>query len=198
MPACNSGGYAYAGYEGSRVVNGVVATITEVDPTSVGQGQVMAWVGVGSVDGGPGDKPEWIQAGFMTFPGRAPQLYYEIAKPGLGWKRTPLGNPLASGESHRIAVVEVSRSHWRVLVDRTPVSPVVYLPGSHGAWVPDAVVESYKSDPQACNSFDFRFRSINFRSLGSRWTPAKPVSVLADEDALVTPLTSGFEAVAVL
>jgi hypothetical protein len=195
-PACNSSGYAYAGYEGSRSAGGVAATITEIEPTSVSQGQVLAWVGAGSEDGGPGGKPEWIQAGLIAFPGQAAQLYYEIMKPGLGWKRTLFGNPLAPGESHRIAVVEVSRNHWRVLVDSRPVSPVVLLPRSHGAWVPDAVVESYKSDPQACNSFNFRFQNIGFRSGGSRWTSARPVSVLADDGASITRLVSGFDAVA--
>jgi hypothetical protein len=195
-PACDSSGYAYAGYEGSRIANGVVATITEIEPTSVSQGQVLAWVGVGSEDGGPGGKPEWIQAGLIAFPGQASRLYYEIMKPGLGWKRTPIGDPLASGKSHRIVVAETSRNRWRVFVDRRPASPVVFLPRSHRTWVPDAVVESYKSDPQACNSFNFRFRNIGFRSRGSRWTPARPVSVLADDGASITRLASGFEAVA--
>lgn len=195
-PACDSSGYAYAGYEGSRIANGVAATITEIEPTAVSQGQVLAWVGVGSEDGGPGGKPEWIQAGLIVFPGQTARLYYEIMKPGLGWKRTLFGDPLAPGESHRVAVVEVSRNHWRVLLDRRPASPVVFLPRSHRAWVPDAVVESYKSDRQACNSFNFRFQKISFRSRGWRWTPARPVSVLADDGASISRLASGFEAVA--
>lgn len=195
-PACDSSGYAYAGYEGSRIANGVAATIAEIEPTAVSQGQVLAWVGVGSEDGGPGGKPEWIQAGLIVFPGQTARLYYEIMKPGRGWKRTLFGDPLAPGESHRVAVVEVSRNHWRVLLDRRPASPVVFLPRSHRAWVPDAVVESYKSDAQACNSFNFRFQKISFRSRGWRWTPARPVSVLADDGASISRLASGFEAVA--
>ena len=193
---CDSEGYAYAGYEGGVAVRGVTATITEIAPTEVGQGQVLAWIGVGNEQGGPGGKPEWIQAGLIAFPGQSPRLYYEIARPGLGWKRTPFGDPLAPGESHRLAVVESSRNRWRVILDGAPVSPLIFLPRSHGSWVPDAVVESYKDDPSACNAYNFGFLSIGFRPTGSGWKPARPAVVFKDHGAKVKKRGHGFQAVA--
>jgi hypothetical protein len=191
---CDSTGYAYAGYEGTVTVRGVAATITEIAPTEVGQGQVLAWVGVGSEQGGPGGKPEWIQAGLIAFPGQSARLYYEIARPGLGWKRTLFGSPLTPGESHRIAVVETSRSRWQVSVDGAPASPVIYLPRSHGAWVPDALVESHKDSPGACNSYNFEFRNVSFRPLRAHWRPARATSVYNDHGAKVTKQGGGFNA----
>lgn len=193
-PVCSATGYAYAGYEGGVTARGVAATISEIAPTEVGQGQVLAWIGVGSEQGGPGGKPEWIQAGLIAFPGQPTQLYYEIARPGLGWKRTLIGSPLTAGESHRITVAETSRNRWRVSVNGAFASPSIYLPDSHGSWVPNAVVESYKDDPSTCNSYNFNFQRVSFHPLRSNWKPARAAYVYRDHGASVTKQGDGFTA----
>lgn len=172
--SCGSAPYAYAGAQSTAPVFGVGARITPLATPGVLDGHVGAWVGVGAPGAGPNGEDEWIQVGFSAFPTGPSGLYYEVARPG----RAPSYHAIQArkpGASHRVSVLEMigRRSHWRVWVDGRPMTPPVYLPGSHGAWQAVATTESW-SPTRACNRFRYRFSKVRIAaSPGGRWVPTR-------------------------
>ncbi len=164
--------YAYAGVVNLRRAHGVAATVTALSAPRVQWGHVAGWVGVGGTNAGPNGEAEWIQVGYSGFSGGESKLYYEVARPGSSPRYHEVDATVAVGERHRVAVVEMARrpNWWRVWVDRRAVSEPIYLPGSHGAWQPMAIGESWNAGQPACNSFSYRFGRVKVATRpGGSW-----------------------------
>jgi hypothetical protein len=164
--------YSYAGVIELRRAHGVAATLTALSVPRVQWGHVAGWVGVGGPNAGPNGEAEWIQVGYSGFYGGESKLYYEVTRPGASPRYHEVDATVTVGESHRVAVAEMRRrpNWWRVWVDRRPVSDPVYLPGSHGAWQPMAMGESWNGGQPACNSFSYRFGRVRVaRRPGGAW-----------------------------
>ena len=175
--------YSYAGVINLQRAHGVAATLTALSSPRVEWGHVAGWVGVGGTNAGPNGEAEWIQVGYSGFYGGESKLYFEITRPGVGPRYHEVDSHVAVGESHRVAVLEMARrpNWWRVWVDRVPVSAPVYLPGSHGAWQPMAMGESWNAGKPACNSFSYRFgRVVVARRPGGTWRPLTETYELED------------------
>jgi hypothetical protein len=188
--------YAYAGVVDLRRAHGVAATLTALSAPAVQWGHVAGWVGVGGTNAGPNGEAEWIQVGYSGFYGGESKLYYEVTRPGHGTRYHEVDSTVRVGEPHRVAVVEMARraNWWRVWVDRRPVSDPVYLPGSHGAWQPMAMGESWNGGQPACNSFSYRFARVRVaRRPGGVWR--RPAGTYELEDrgyVVVGPSGSAF------
>lgn len=175
--------YSYAGLVNGASGHGVRATVRALELPGVERGHVGAWVGVGGPGLGPNGEDEWIQVGLSGFSGSTNKLYYEVARPGDAPVYTEVDSLVPLGEAHRIAVLEMAgrRDHWRVWVDGRAVSEPVFLPGSHGAWAPMAIAESWNGGRAACNRFAYRFESVMVtRRAGGRWTPLAPGTTYED------------------
>ena len=73
------------------------------------------------------------------------------------------------------------KSWWRVWVDRKPVSPPIHLPGSHGAWYPQAVAENWNGGTGACNAYEYSFTDITLaHANGGNWKPLDDSQVFQD------------------
>lgn len=171
---CGSSGYSYAGLMSAEPAFGVAATVTALSPPRVENGHVGAWVGVGWIDAAPNGGGEWIQVGLSAFPGVGSRIYYEVMVPGEAPRYVELDAEVTPGESHRLAVLELTSrpDWWRVWVDGRPVGEPVYLPGSHGAWEPIATAESWDGGRPACNRFAYRFERLAVAARpGGRWKP---------------------------
>jgi hypothetical protein len=169
--------YSYAGYDDVARTHGVAATITPLAPAQVTWGHVAGWVGVGGLDLGPNHTTEWLQVGLIGWADE-PQagLYYEVTYPHRKAKLVELHRPVAVGEAHRVAVLELRRrrSWWRAWVDGVPVSKPIHLPGSHGAWHPQALSESWNGSTGACNAFAYKFGGVSVaRRAGGSWRPMR-------------------------
>ena len=182
--ACGSQPYAYAGLQSDSRAHGVEATIVALRAPTVADGHVAGWIGVGGVDAGPGGKAEWLQAGLASFaPGNTSRLYYEVAVAGSDPRYVELDPVVSAGDSHRLSVLEMSRrpSWWRVWVDGRPASRPIHLPGSHGAWYPQAIAESWNGGTGACNSYAYRFANVRLaRENGGVWRTLRSSSVFQD------------------
>jgi hypothetical protein len=196
--ACGSGthgapGYAYAGLASKSVGNGVRATITALRQPSVAAGHAAGWIGVGGPGAGPKGETMWLQTGMAAMPGTALMLYAEITRPGRTPAFVPLGD-VAVGESHRLAVLEMSRRPgvWRVWLDGKPVTDPIVLPGSHRRWEPLATAESWNGGASACNGFRFRFERVGVaQALGGSWRPFVPGYTFRDRGYSIHQLTPG-------
>ncbi len=179
---CNES-YSYAGLVNGAPGHGVRATVRALELPGVEWGHVGAWVGLGGPGLGPNGEDEWIQVGLSGFSGTTNKLYYEVARPGDAPVYTEVDSLVALGEAHRIAVLEMAgrRDHWRVWVDGRPVSEPVLLPGSHGAWAPMAIAESWNGGRATCNRFTYRFERVMVtRHAGGRWTALAPGTTYED------------------
>jgi hypothetical protein len=192
--------YTYAGVINSDRAHGVAATITALSTPRVQWGHVAGWIGVGGVNAGPNGQPEWIQVGYSGFYGGESQLYYEVTRPGFGTRYYEVDASIAVGEKHRVGVSEIRgrRNWWRVWVDGKPASDPIYLPGSHGAWQPMAIGESWNAGRAACNSFSYRFDWVVVaHRAGAIWRPVADSYELEDRGyrvvrpARATFITSG-------
>jgi hypothetical protein len=156
--------YGYAGIIGAHSAAGVGARLTALAPPLVRWGHVAAWVGLSS--GAPGSA-SWIQAGFAGFEAGANTLYYEVARAGASPVYTAIRNDVPAGETHAVAVREVTGTPgtWRVWVDGAPASPPISLQGSHHVWRPMVMSESWNGGTGACNVFRFAFADL--RSVGT-------------------------------
>jgi hypothetical protein len=176
--ACGPDGYVYAGGVAAPVrAFGIRAIVTSVGPVSVRAGHVAGWLGVGGPRQGPGRANEWLQVGLSDFRNqKSESLYYEVAVPGarpayhLLAARLPIGRPV------ELEVLEISSrpNWWRVLVDGSPKTQPIYLPGSDHRWAPIVTAESWNGAPSApcTNTFLYRFQSIRIaRSRGGGWRP---------------------------
>lgn len=167
--------YSYAGWGARTTASGVAAIVTSLEDPTVENGHVAAWVGVGGVGQGPGGTNEWLQVGVSAFSTLGvSSIYYEVAQPGAPPRYVEVAADVLVGVSHRLAVLEMAhrRSWWRVWVDGRPVSPPIRLPGSAGAWSPQAVAESWNGGKGSCNKYAFRFaRLLQAEGPGGGWTP---------------------------
>jgi len=156
--------YGYAGVVGARPAAGVGARLTALDPPLVRWGHVAAWVGLSS--GAPGSS-SWIQAGLAGFEAGANTLYYEVARAGVSPVYTAVRYDVPAGEAHAVAVREIAGrpGAWRVWVDGAAASPPIALAGSHHAWRPMVMAESWNGGTGACNVF--RFALADLRSIGA-------------------------------
>lgn len=177
--ACAVSPYSYAGLQSDRKAHGVAATLTPVKAPLVSDGHVGGWVGVGGTEAGPGGVAEWIQVGFASFSGlesRTSKLYYEVTIAGSTPKYVELDPSVKPGDAHRVSVLEMShkKSWWRVWVDHKPVSPPIHLPGSHGAWYPQAVAENWNGGTGTCNTYAYRFSDVKLaKTNGGVWLSLK-------------------------
>ncbi len=161
----------YAGVVGARPASGVGARLTALDLPVVRWGHVAAWVGLSS---GLRGSASWIQAGIAGFEAGADTLYYEVARAGASPLYTAIRYDIPPGETHAVAVREVTGSPgtWRVWVDGRPASPSIVLAGSHNVWRPMVMSESWNGGTGACNVF--RFALTDLRSVGTTggaWRP---------------------------
>jgi hypothetical protein len=189
--------YSYAGLANSAAGHGVRATLTATARPDVEWGHVAGWVGVGGPGLGPNGEDAWIQVGLSGFPGSTSKLYFEVTEPGSPPRYTELDAEVAVGESRRLAVLEmVSRPDWwRVWVDGVPVSQPVYLPGSHGKWMPIATAESWNGGRESCNRFQYRFdRVMVARAPGGDWYALSPGQTFEDQGYRLSRDTAGFVA----
>lgn len=195
--ACGSGthgaqGYAYAGLQSKRIGSGVRATITALSQPSVAAGHAAGWIGVGGPGAGPNGETMWLQTGVAALPGTPLMVYAEITRPGRAPAFLPLHQDVAVGESHRLAVLEMSRRPgvWRVWLDGQPVTDPIVLPGSHRRWEPLATAESWNGGSATCNGFRFRFERVGVaRSLGGSWQAFVPGYTFRDRGYQVRQLS---------
>jgi hypothetical protein len=145
---------------------------------------------------GPNGEDAWIQVGFSGFPAGGNRLYFEVTEPGRAPRYAEVDGDVPAGEAHRIGVLEMARrpGTWRVWVDGVPVSDPVFLPGSHGAWIPMATAESWNGGRPACNRFEYRFESVMVaRAAGGRWRTFRPGTTFEDPGyQVVMRAPSGF------
>ena len=181
--SCAASSYSYAGVSSIDARFGVSARISTVRRPNVLKGHVAAWVGVGGAGLGPGSTDEWLQVGISAKPNEDPALYYEVALPNQAPRYVMLKGHLPIAKTFDVSVLE-SRTHpgaWRVWVNGTGMTDLIYLPGSHGAWRPIATAESWNGDAVGtCNAFAFRFQRIEVATKpGGDWKPIDG-RVLAD------------------
>ena len=173
---CGEGTYSYAGLGSRELASGVRATIAPTAAPNVRDGHVDGWVGVGGVGMGPNGTDEWIQVGLTSVPGDSTsRIYYEIQRPGRQVVTRELRRGVPVGEWHRFGVLELAGrpNWWRVWVDGSPASALVFLPASHGRWTAQAVGESWAGMTSgACNAYAYAFRNVAVASVPGRdWTP---------------------------
>lgn len=173
--AASCDGYNYAGLASDTTGFGVRASIRPTRTPTVEGGHVAGWIGVGGEGLGPGGSDEWLQAGISSVPGSGLSLYYELTLPGRQSRYVMLKGHLPAGRTYQVAVVEATArpNWWSVRVDGARLTQPIHLPGSHGAWRPDATAEDWSGDTGgACNSFGFRFASVQVAaSPGGSWQP---------------------------
>jgi hypothetical protein len=173
LRSCAARQYSYAGFAASHRSFGVSARITPLASPDVLDGHVAAWVGVGGPGEGPGGTDEWLQVGLSAFPaGGTSTVYYELALPNQPARYTQVRAGIASGESHRVTVLEMLHhpSYWRVWLDNHAVTMPIYLPGSHMRWSPIATAESWNAGASVCNAFAYRFgRVVAAGAAGGKW-----------------------------
>lgn len=174
---CTSKPYAYAGLIADAPAAGIRATVTAVSAARLASGHVAGWIGVGGPEAGPNGEPMWLQVGLNATDDGKAELYGELWKPGTGHVYKPLGQ-VEVGRSYRLAIVEVAPSTWQVYLDGKPASKRHLLPGSHGAWQPMAMTESWNQSQAGCNAFTYRFQQVQVRA--SSWTPLTRASRLVD------------------
>jgi hypothetical protein len=170
-------GYTYAGHQATTAGHGVRATITPTRALNVTAGHVAGWVGVGGPGQGVNGEDAWLQVGIASVEETQPFVYAEIARDGRQPQFMLLQEGLRIGESHRLALLEMSGrpGWWQVWVDGNPKMKPLRIEGSSGRWAPIATAESWDGGRGACNRFVFRFErvSVSYGSGGS-WRPFVP------------------------
>ena len=162
--ACGQSAYSYAGLQSNSKAHGVSATLAPVKAPSVLDGHVGGWVGVGGTTPARAARPSGSRS---ASPRSATARQSQHVLRGHGPRRaarSTSSSPRTSGrrDTHRVSVLEMARrkSWWRVWVDGQPVSPPIHLPGSHGAWYPQAVAENWNGGTGACNGYAYRSRDV--------------------------------------
>jgi len=175
--ACSGAAYAYAGLQARTRAHGVAATVSLLSTPTVTNGHVAAWVGLGGPGMGPNRSDEWVQVGLASFDDGGTYIYYEVARPGSAPEYVQVGDAVLLGESHRLAVLEIThhREWWRVWVDGRPVSAPLHLAGSSGTWSPMATSESWDGGtPGACNAYEYGFAGLSVATArGGNWQQFK-------------------------
>jgi hypothetical protein len=172
---CGVESFEYAGLQAANTAHGVSATIGTTIAPAVSDGHVGGWIGLGGTSAGPNGKAEWIQTGLAAFQSDdTSHMYYEVTVAGSTPRYVELASHIRAGISHRFAVLEMAgrKSTWRVWVDSRPVSPPIYLPGSHDTWYPQVVAENWNGGTGACNTYSYRFGNVNLaQQSGGSWQP---------------------------
>ncbi len=190
--------YSYDGVQSPSAAYGVATTMTMRAPSVVRSGHVAAWVGVGGAGMGPRGADEWLQAGIAQDAGDVAVLYYEFKRPGDAAATYARLQPVSPGEAHTFSVTEMtSRPNvWRVRIDGIAWGAPVALPGSHGAFAPNATAESWDGGVVgSCNSYSFAFSdlSLRLRHAGS-WKAFRLSRVLRDPAYALRLRADGFSA----
>ena len=175
--ANGSQGYAYAGHQATRVSHGIRATITPTSPANVLSGHVAGWIGVGGPGQGANGQTLWLQVGVTSIPDTPTMVYAEITRSGQEPVFLPLVQGVQVGESHEVAVLEMSGrpNYWRVWLDDRPVTEPVLLENSNNRWKPIATAESFNGGRAVCNRFAFRFDGVGVATAtGGSWRPFVP------------------------
>ena len=193
--SCSSQPYAYAGLIGARSASGLKATITAVSAPRVASGHVAGWIGVGGPGRGANGQDAWIQIGINSLPSSGNNLYAESWIPGYGHAYKPLGQ-VAAGEQVKVSVLELpgKPGWWQASVNGKPVTQAVYRPGSHGAWEPMAMTETWNGGSPSCNDFTYRFTNVRI-STGQSWQGLRDAQTLTDAGYRISGRTlTGFVA----
>lgn len=196
--ACGAGangsqGYAYAGHQAERVAHGVRATITPTAAADVASGHVAGWIGVGGPGQGANGETLWLQIGVASMPQTPTMVYAEITRGGQDPVFVPLLQDIQVGESHRVAVLEMSGkpNWWRVWLDGKAVIEPVLLENSTNRWRPIATAESWNGGRAVCNKFGFRFDGVGVASsMGGSWRPFTPGFKFQDRGFAVKRLSA--------
>ena len=100
-------------------------------------------------------------------------VYAEITRGGRDPVFVPLLQNVEVGESHNVAVIEMSGrpNYWRVWLDGTAVTKPILLENSTKRWRPIATAESWNGNRAVCNRFGFRFDGVA-RRRRDRWLVA--------------------------
>jgi hypothetical protein len=157
--------------------------VTSLAQPAVESGHVAGWVGVGAPGQGPNGSDEWIQVGLNSLPGTGNTLYYEVMRPGGGLSYAEVATNVSNRRPIRVAVLETAsqRNAWRIWVDGRPVTPPIWLAGSHRALTPMAMAESWDGGKPACNRYNYRFARVSVAAApGGSWQAASDAAVLQD------------------
>ena len=187
-----SQGYAYAGYQATTIAHGVRATITPTAAANVLSGHVAGWIGVGGPGQGMNGETLWLQVGVASMPQTPPTVYAEITRGGEEPVFVPLLQDVQTGESHRVAVLEMSGkpNWWRVWLDGQAVTEPVLLANSTDRWRPIATAESWDGGRPVCNSFAYRFDGVGVASAtGGSWRPFTPGFTFQDRGFVIRRLS---------
>jgi hypothetical protein len=169
-----SAGYSYAGLQAGHYGHGIRAALTALAGTAVAKGHVAGWVGVSGPGRGEDRDRAWLQVGFSSSPGSPGNLYYEVKRSGASPAYHLVEAGITRGDLRRLAVLEMNRQPgwWRVWVDGRPVSPPIQLQRTGSRLRPIATAEAWDGGSGACNSFAYRFESVEIAaSRGGSWTP---------------------------
>jgi len=191
--ANGSQGYAYAGHQATNIAHGVRATITPTAAANVASGHVAGWVGVGGPAQGANGKSLWLQVGVASMPETPTMVYAEITRGDQDPVLVPLLQDIQVGESHRVAVLEMSGrpNWWRVWLDGTAVTEPVLLENSTNRWRPIATAESWNGGREVCNTFAFRFAGVGVATAtGGSWRPFTPGFEFLDRGFAVKRLSA--------
>ena len=180
--ACGAGangsqGYAYAGHQATKVAHGIRATITPTAASNVAAGHVAGWIGVGGPGQGANGQTLWLQIGVASMPATPTMVYAEITRSGREPVFVPLLRNVQVGESHKVAVLEVSGrpNWWQVWLDGKTVLEPVLLESSTRRWRPIATAESWNGGRAVCNTFAFRFDGVGVAAAtGGSWQAFAP------------------------
>ena len=155
-------GYAYAGHQATAIAHGIRATITPTAQANVVAGHVAGWIGVGGPGQGANGQTMWLQVGVASIPDTPTMLYAEITRGGREPQFLQLLQNVRVGESHKVAVLEISGkpNWWRVWLDGKPATDPILLEGSTNRWRPIATGESWNGGQSVCNRFAFRFDGV--------------------------------------
>ncbi len=189
-------GYSFAGVDGTQTAYGITAKLSAVADPRVEKGHVAAWVGVGGYEAGPNRTDEWIEVGLNSWEGiSGSRIFYEVTRPHDQPRVTQFTVPVASGELHKLAVLEMRqrRSWWRVWVDGAPVSEPIYLPQSHGRWYSQALGESWNAGTDLCNRYSYRFDRVRVASApGGGWKLMQGIASHDEGYGLANGVTGSF------
>lgn len=189
--------YGYAGLVAPGSESGIAADVTALAAPHVAWGHVAAWLGVGGSGRGPSGSDEWLQVGLSGFEGGVSALYYEVERPGAAPAYHELRPGVAIGESHQVAVLEVSHRPgvWRVWLDGSPASPPIQLAGSHRRWTPMAMTESWNGGHGVCNGFRYAFSGLRVATApGGSWQRLRNASLLERDQHVIERRGNAFVA----
>ena len=150
---------------------------TPTAASNVVAGHVAGWVGVGGPGQGANGQTLWLQVGVASMPETPTMVYAEITRGGQEPVFVPLLQNVQVGETHKVAVLEMSGrpNWWRVWLDGSAVTDPVLLENSANRWRPIATAESWNGGRAVCNSFAFRFDGVGVAAAnGGSWRAFAP------------------------